>query len=185
MLIKNYKGKIKTKNGLSYGLDLDWVFVNKIIDFGDEEEDYVKIDKDILTIYTDDTYTEEFCTYEYVSEYDVFISNQDDKYKEVIKIISMEREQFFSLASLKKTVGDEVFYVTIEIENLNKKGIVNTLINDCPMQFLQFPNSVEELIEIFPFCKRPNQNCKYTMIIRLQKGSIQSAISSIIKNLKK
>ena len=177
MLNKNYKGKAKTKNGLTYGRSINLEFIKKI-DESQEEEDWIKIDENNLTVYTDYRMLEIFCTYEYLEEYNIYKSNQNDKYQEVIKIISLEREQFFSPDCLKKMVGENLFYITITVEDLTT-NCTDIIMNEFPIYYFQFQNSVEELTSVFP-CSLSYQDCKYTSTISLEKNNQSLSLSSSI-----
>lgn len=174
MLVKNYKGVAKTKNGLLYCDKLDNEFIQKVEE-NKEDIDYIKVAENILTIYTDKTMTEEYCTYIYIDEYDIYESNQMNKFHEVIRIVSIERKEFFDLIDMKMVMFDKIFYISIYCDLIDKdKNNRNvkmrvSLINDCPFTFWSFPNSLEELFQYFPCCELNKKVVKYIMGVSLGK----------------
>jgi len=140
-----YEGKAIINGGMAFDGKLNWDIVLQIEDQRTEEV-IIKVESDVLTLYLDN---KEFCTYDYVEEYDVYLSNVDDKNELFLRVEEIDRIDFFSVRRIKELFGNKNFYVTLTV-NLRKTGQEIVLVKDLRVNVLNFPNTVEDFTDFFP-----------------------------------
>jgi len=165
MLVKNFRGKSLTKGGLAFSGIVTWDLILNIEE-QPEDETFIETDGSILTVFFDWEMLEKYCTYQYIEEFDVYLSNQVDKMEQVIRIIDIERQEFFDLRSIKPIFGDNEFLMSIDIE---EDGKMKNYVKDYRVRFWDFPNSVEEIEQIFPECYNDVMDTRYTMTLSKDK----------------
>lgn len=169
-----YKGVALVIGGLAFGGQITWSTISQM-DEKEADEQYVECDGDKLTIFTDETMTEEYCSYIYITEFDVYQSNHPDKNEQIIKIIDIDRIEFFQISALRTIVNDQIFYVClhIEIDGDTEKKII---LVDMECNINNFPNTIEDFSEYLmdkdvDLMLKDNKKAKFYMTIRMEKGS--------------
>jgi len=169
-----YKGIALVVGGIAFGGQITWNIISQMEET-EANEQYIESDGKNLTIFTDETMTNEYCTYTYNKEFDVYYSNNDDKLEQIVKIFDIDRISFFQIEPLKDLVKEHPFYVClhIEIDGDPEKKII---LVDMECNINDFPNTIEDFSE-YLFDKdvdlmlKDNKKAKFFMTIRTEKGS--------------
>jgi len=176
-----YEGKAIINGGMAFDGKLNWDIVLQIEDQRTEEV-IIKVESDVLTLYLDN---KEFCTYDYVEEYDVYLSNVDDKNELFLRVEEIDRIDFFSVRRIKELFGNKNFYVTLTV-NLRKTGQEIVLVKDLRVNVLNFPNTVEDFTDFFPkdniiydYLDENETKVLFTMIVKLEKDGENMLSKSI------
>jgi len=177
MLIKNYQGKALVKCGLALGGAITNSLLAEIMR-QEESIEFVGAEGNMLTVYTDGSMMNDFCTYVYIEEWDIYQSNNLEKLEQVIKITEIERQEFFQLSEIKPLFEDKDYYMSLDVVQNNT---LRNLIKDFPIRFWDLPNSVEEVEHLFPETYIEEEDVPYCLSIRKEKNGDILISSTIVE----
>jgi len=177
---RNYKGIALVQCGIAFNGKLDR---NCILQVSEQEsfEEYIESIHNIIILYTNEKMDNEYCSYVYDEEYDVYVSNRIDLFEQFVRVLDIDRIEFFRVSLLRDLVGDKDFYVSLEVELDGQKEVI---LSDMIFGINNFPNTLEEYGDILPesvldkfFVK--DLKAKFTMIVKLDKEDTKGVSRSI------
>lgn len=177
---RKYKGRCLLQSGLAFNGIINWDTIFNIYEQIPVEK-FIETNGNLLSLYVDETMEKIYCKYIYDEEYGVYLSEEEEKREQFLKILDIDRIDFFSISKLRELVGDKTFYSTLEVEL--EKGNVK-IIKDLEGRIGDFPNTLEEYGEIFEdgilekFFEK-DKKVKFTMSICLEKNGNKIISNSI------